>query len=565
MSLAAAQDPWEALSTLEPASDPERRSDLDRLWRGLMTARATLGLTLVVLQVGLYLINPPHSLWALGLCGFYAASAAAVRLFARPGLLREHLDPRWAMTVGLDVVVFGALHVLQNSAINYAPLLALPALMAAVLGSLRLSMGVAAGITLLLFGHAFYLAWHTPWDTSGYFLQAALTGAGGFAVAFVTSQLATRMAHSEARAQRHMAAAELQRQVNALVIQTLSEGVLVADAIGQVRSVNPAADLLLGRSGQAVTTADLQTQPAYAELLGLIRRSFASQQAQQADLLIQHPQQGARRLRAHTQLTPAFTEAGTGLCVVFLQDQREIQARIRSEKLAGMGRMSAAVAHEIRNPLAAIAQANALLAEDLTDPGLQRLTQMIAQNTQRLEKMTQDILQLTHTGTRADSPTIDVADMLPRICQDWLLQQSQGVPPVLTRAGSGPLDVGFEADHLRRVIFNLLDNARRYGTPGPQSVQMDLAEPAQGQVLLRVWSQGAPLEPTVERHLFEPFFSSESRSSGLGLYICRSLCESHGATLGFERSTRRVLGEPAFGNEFNIAFIHRPPLPAASP
>src|SRR5690606_29316010 len=96
------------------------------------------------------------------------------------------------------------------------------------------------------------------------------------------------------------------------------------------------------------------------------------------------------------------------------------------------------------------------------------------------------------------------------------------------RLASAGAWAAFDGEHLRRVLVNLLDNALRYASNQPGAIVV--ATDAAGEnARLRVWSDGAPLDPGVQRHLFEPFFSSESRSSGLGLYICRELCDRHGA------------------------------------
>jgi two-component system, NtrC family, sensor histidine kinase PilS len=106
---------------------------------------------------------------------------------------------------------------------------------------------------------------------------------------------------------------------------------------------------------------------------------------------------------------------------------------------------------------------------------------------------------------------------------------------------------------LRRVLVNLLDNALRYASDKPDSIRVS-TESDSGQVSLRVWSDGAPLDSGVQRHLFEPFFSSESRSTGLGLYICRELCERHGAAIGYRRAIAGTASNAREGNEFFVAF-----------
>lgn len=103
------------------------------------------------------------------------------------------------------------------------------------------------------------------------------------------------------------------------------------------------------------------------------------------------------------------------------------------------------------------------------------------------------------------------------------------------------------------MLVNLLDNARRYASGRAESIRVTTQVAVNQHIVLSVWSDGPPMEQSVERHLFEPFFSSESRSSGLGLYICRELCEGHGATIGYQRASRMTTGAPLEGNEFFVS------------
>jgi len=219
-----------------------------------------------------------------------------------------------------------------------------------------------------------------------------------------------------------------------------------------------------------------------------------------------------------------------------------------------MGRMSAAVAHEIRNPLAAIAQANALLDEDLSEPRLKRLTQMIRQNARRLSRIVDDVLNISRVGTSTISfepHTLDLNQAVTRICRDWA-QQTASHELLGLALERRQLLVNFDPEHLRRVLVNLLDNARRHASRQADAIQVITRINASEQVILAVWSDGPPMEPSVEQHLFEPFFSSESRSSGLGLYICRELCAGHGAAIGHQRSRRIARDTLMDGNEFFI-------------
>jgi two-component system sensor histidine kinase PilS (NtrC family) len=111
------------------------------------------------------------------------------------------------------------------------------------------------------------------------------------------------------------------------------------------------------------------------------------------------------------------------------------------------------------------------------------------------------------------------------------------------------LGVIFDAEHLRRVLVNLLDNALRHGSAAPGAIFLRLAARDEHWVLLSVYSDSAPIAPEVERHLFEPFFSTRSRGSGLGLYICRELCERYGARIEY----RPRPSAERLRNEFSVS------------
>jgi two-component system, NtrC family, sensor histidine kinase PilS len=549
---------WFGPPLLPPPEAEAQTEEFARLWQAFMTARLALSVLLLLLQVGLYIGAPGQSAWLIGLCAVYFLGTVAARLLVRPRYLGQGFNRAWIVLVGMDVVVFSVLQLWQSNALNYTPLFALPILLASVLGSLHLALGTAASVTVLLLGVTYWQHNDSVSEATQAFVQAALSGAGYLLISLLAHQLASRLASEGQRARRSQLAANIERQVNALVIESLPDGILIVDANGWVRAANPAARRLLEQAHEPLQASvwDLKSEPAWHALLQLTRLTVGSGRNQRADIVIQHALDAPRRLLVRTRVAAPQEFRDESLCVVFLQDQREQEARLRTEKLASMGRMSTAVAHEIRNPLAAIAQANALLDEDLTDPRQKQLTTMVAQNTKRLEKIVDDILNVSRvrgSGSGVLTPPIPLPEVVHRIASDWALQN--GATPQLQLKDldtDAALQVRFDADHLRQVLVNLLDNAKRYASSRSASIQVSVL--ARGgptpHAAVSVWSDGPPMEASVERHLFEPFFSSESRSSGLGLYISRELCERHGATLTYQRAPRTVAGQLVEGNVF---------------
>ena len=558
MSVQPEAHSWFGPTLLGPVLEQtENPQEFDRLWRGFMTARVALGLVLLLLHGATYAMGASRNIPLVLISAGYFAAALTMRVLTRPHQLGQTFNFYWIATVGVDILTFAALQADQGSSINYAPLFAFPILMASVLGSLLLAMAASAGLTLLLFAYATWMFFQAQGDMTSHFLQAALTGASCFVISFLASQIATRLANVELRAQRSQLAVRVQKLVNELVIESLTDGILVVDARGIVRAANPAARQLLGdQRTLSASSFNLAAKPGWQGLVGLMNFSFTEQEAQQGDVIIHHIGQGPRRVRVRTQLTPVQDSQTESLCVMFLQDQRELEARIRTEKLASMGRMSAAVAHEIRNPLAAITQANALLDEDLSDPKHKQLTRMVQQNAKRLEKIVGEVLDIARVQQNKSSVASSVLalnEAVTQICRDWQ-DHAANTHRMRIDLSARRVEVKFDTEHLRRILVNLLDNASRYASDQPAAIQVSVGASTMRQGILSVWSDGQPMDQSVERHLFEPFFSSESRSSGLGLYLCRELCAGHGASIVYARTARNVRGVTLEGNEFLVTF-----------
>jgi two-component system, NtrC family, sensor histidine kinase PilS len=536
---------------------PERASreggagSLQRLHGAFLTARAGIGLMLLAIQALAWIGGMPSRTLVVALCGAYAVQALIVSALPRARRLDGSGAGRLSRTqtlatIGTDLVVFALLHVWsEGSSLNYTALLGLPVLMAGVLAHKSVALATAAAATMVLIGDA---GWTLALgrETATLLTQAALLGGGFFVMALLASEMAARIAREERTARGNLEAARQQAQLNRLVLEEMQDGVLVVDRNGRVRAANPSARTLLAASG-ACRPAPFQLQgvQAWQPLVLAVERAFGEGHWPEGgrDVGLSFGPVLQRTLRVRVRFTRR-REAATSeeFCVLFVEDLRHVQERLRQEKLAAMGRISAGIAHEIRNPLAAISQANALLSEDSTEPSQQRLTQMVADNVERLKRIVDDVMEVA-AGDAPDAVVIDATTTARSVCSEWAVTAGLhpgAHSPLTMELGGSAAPVHFDPEHLRRVMVNLLDNALRHSSGGPAAVRLWLAAPGPQVVELGVASDGPPIAAEVERYLFEPFFSTRSRGTGLGLYICRELCERYGATINFKRRPEGV-------------------------
>jgi len=553
------QVPHSAFSSRAAASDlnsgyesPQQDHAFSRIWRAFLSARLFVAVVLLALQVFLYFtrVETSVTIWLSLISALHVTGAFVVFRWGQS--FRRWKSPymRWLVTIGIDLIVIATLQHFQPGNQNYTPLYALPVLLAAILGPMTLGLATAAAVTLMLLGEAL-IGNAGGFDTSR-LLEAAMASTGFFLVALLANQLSSRLAREEALALSSQAAARAQSQVNDLIIEGLSEGVVITDSYGVVRSANPAAQrMLMGDHPYPIGARLLLSgRDGWEGIEHLVNETFSLGQSLEAEVQVDVDELTTHKLFARTRLTSGSTRGRGVRCVVFLEDLREVEARVRTEKLASMGRMSAAVAHEIRNPLSAISQANALLDEEVSEPAQKRLTQMIDQNAKRLARIVDDILNVSRAQSNDQAPThmnLALDPVVRQITLEWVKHaQARGILGVHIHAPGA--HVAFDPEHLRRLLVNLLDNALRHASRSPNSIRVITQPSGPDRIRLSVWSDGPPLESGVLKHLFEPFFSSESRSSGLGLYICRELCERYGSQISYQRSAL----DQKDGNEFFV-------------
>ena len=545
---------------------------LHRVFRAYVAARAALGAALVVAPWAMSLMGARPPLALVLVCLAYASQAVSLWLLA--GRAEDADAPvarlrrrQWLLTIGVDLLAFSLLHLMEASQpLNYSALLALPVLMAGVMTKRLAALATASFVAIVLLAGVWRPAL-LGGDAVVLFSQAALAGIGAFVITLLSGELAQRLAREERTARGSLEIARQQAQLNRLVLEEMADGVMVIDRRLRVRTANPAAKLMMGVTGaRQAMPFGLQSEPGWRPLFDAVEQAFALGRWPEAMRELRLGAMGAtgaapRLLQVRARFTRRGGSEGAGdqpedMWVLFLEDMRHVQARVRQEKLAAMGRMSAGISHEIRNPLAALAQANALLLEDAVDPAQRRLANIVEDNVQRLKRIVDDVLAVAASGVGRPQP-VDAIGQVRHICGDWSRTASAGAGAdrIVLRLPATAARVLFDEDHLRRVLVNLLDNAGRHATDTAGAILVELSAEGPGGLALTVASDGAPIAPDVERHLFEPFFSTRSRGTGLGLYICRELCERYGATIDF----RSGAADTRHCNVFRVVMRHVAP------
>ena len=372
--------------------------------------------------------------------------------------------------------------------------------------------------------------------------QAGVYGAALFAVTALLRALSARLAQQERLARTRGRDLQNQLEINRLVIAQMDQGVIVVDRTTEVRANNRSARRMLGLDAQAqLTGTRLADRPECRELAAAFLSWVDGGRSEGAWSTTVVASGTQSRPPTESRLRARFARPTTTTSeefVIFMEDVRDVEDRAQQLKLAAMGRLTASIAHEIRNPLAAISHAGQLLGEDASDPVLKRLASIVRENTQRLNRLVEDVLRVA----RREPPLgdqLEIAGFVRQFLAEFVRDRGLAAEVIQLDAAPG-LHVKFEQSHLRQVLYNLVDNALRFASGQAGSVRV-LIEPAPEGDRPQLWvfddGPGVPFDARAA--LFEPFFTTRSQGTGLGLYLAREFCVTNRAELGY--SARREL------------------------
>jgi two-component system sensor histidine kinase PilS (NtrC family) len=517
-------------------------------WRTLQylaLARLTIaiGLILAVAALGSTVRgwSTPAYIAAVG-----AYFVGATALAAAPMYLRRRAVAHVAAQIAFDLLLISALMIASGGlrsglvVLYLLPLAGASLLLPTVPVFFVCSLAV---ITILLdtLARSF-----TATGTEASLFEAGLYGAMMFAITALLRLLAQRLAVQEQLAQQRGRTLHNQLAINRLVIAQLEQGVVIVDANTRVRANNRASRVLIGMKPEAQLTGEqLSSLEDLAPLVTAFRqwRDGNGVTGMRGASSVELPE---LRLRARfVQPTAAQSDE----FLIFLEDQRALDERAQQLKLASMGRLTASIAHEIRNPLAAISHASQLLVEDAPDAGLRRLASIVRENTLRLNRLVEDILRVA----RRELPIgddIELGSFLGEWLQEFVRDRPQAQGRVAVQA-PGRVAVKFERSHLRQVLYNLVDNALRYASGAAGAVRIVVGS-GHGATELWVIDDGPGVADGARQALFEPFHTTHTAGTGLGLYIAREFCLANRCQMAYDQLT---LPGGGTGHGFVIRFV----------
>lgn len=389
----------------------------------------------------------------------------------------------------------------------------------------RTSRLFAAIATLAVLAEQVFVRLEAAPFAAGY-THAGLLGASFFATAILAHVLAQRLRESEALAERRGVDLANMAQLTEYIIQRMQTGIVVVDASDTIRLINESAYQLLeiadGAEGQAIgkDCPELRRQ----------LRLWWSDPDMEPQIF--------RATDTASEVLPRFARLGTDETagtLIFLEDTAAMAQQAQQLKLASLGRLTASIAHEVRNPLGAISHAGQLLAESPDiKPHDQRLTQIIKEHSERVNTIIENIMQLSRRD-RAQPEELALRPWLEGFVGEYC--DHYQIDPAGIRIEVQPEDTRVRADptQLHQIVWNLCDNGMKHNRPtGGPWLQLRAGLPDDSQnPYLDIIDSGPGIAPELVQHIFEPFFTTASDGTGMGLYISRELCESNQARLAY--------------------------------
>ena len=525
-------------------------------WRSLKLYNAYRLLIALLLLVTQGLINNDswwHSVNADLFLDFFAAVAVSYFIFSVISIILTWLEkPNIDITLPIQIIIdigfiITLMHAQESNQGSIGLLLIITTASASLISEGRLALFYAAIASIGILLEQSYRAILVGATASNY-TPAVLLSLGCFATAWLAYSLAKRAQDSELLASQRGLDVQNMAQINALITHEMQDGVLVVDPAYRIKHYNVQAQTLLGIDG---------LQSGYIDWHNKSLHEISPEIASLMQLWVEETEQSkgfeptsntlpnylkftslSRELRLRFLPIAESNELGNRKhgAVIFISDWSQMQTQAHQVKLAALGRLTANIAHEIRNPLSAISHANQLLQEEDSDPTTKRMLQIISDNVQRLDQIIKDVLELNRRDRTNQEPIHLENFMLDFYTQFCAVER---IPAFCFKLKYDNTDTSimFDRRHLNQILWNLCKNGWRHCKNEENSLKLTVTSLAKTRtVQIEISDDGDGIPEDSRGNLFEPFFTTEKTGTGLGLYIARELADANGAKLQYKAS-----------------------------
>ena len=499
-----------------------------------------------------WLQNAKADLFSTLVLGYFAFSiiSAIFTWFEKP-----NIDINLPIQIIIDIVfIVMLMHAQEDGQSGVGLLLIITIASASLISEGRLALFYAAIASIgILLEQSFRVLFVD--NSASNYTPAALLGLGCFATAWLAYSLAKRTKQSELLASQRGLDVQNMAQINALITHEMHDGVLVVDQKFQIKHHNFQAEKLLGLESKNWHEKPLaEVSPDIANLMQQwledteTIHNFAPTNVASPNILKINVLSRELRLRFLPVSEDGNPKSRNQGAVIFIEDWSQMQTQAHQVKLAALGRLTANIAHEIRNPLSAISHANQLLQEEDTDPSTKRMLQIISDNVQRVDQIIKDVLELNRRD-RTNQEVIHLESfILDFYTQFCAVEKIPATCFKLSLVNAETL-ISFDRRHLNQILWNLCKNGWRHCKKSENSLELALTLADKTKtVQIDINDDGEGIHESVRSHLFEPFFTTEKSGTGLGLYIARELADANGAKLQY----KSLDSDNASGSHFTI-------------
>ena len=525
-------------------------------WRSLKLYNAYRLLISIMLLVTQSLLNQDSGWQNLNtdlLLDFFSTIAACYFIFSVASVIFTWLEkPNIEITLPIQILfdisfIVLLMHAQDSNQGSLGLLLIITTASASLISEGRLALFYAAMASIgILLEQSF--SFFIIGKSADSYTPAVLLSLGCFATAWLAYSLAKRAQVSELLASQRGLDVQNLAQINALITHEMQDGVLVVDQVFKVKYYNVQAQALLSADSKQTGYINWHEKSLHEispEIASLMQLWLAETESSNSVKASNNAEPNYLKLSSlspelRLRFLPIAENRELGSrnqgAVIFISDWSQMQTQAHQVKLAALGRLTANIAHEIRNPLSAISHANQLLQEEDSDPTSKRMLQIISDNVQRLDQIIKDVLELNRRDRTNQEPI-----NLENFILDFFTQfcAVERIPAFCFKLTCNNTDtmILFDRRHLNQILWNLCKNGWRHCKNEENSLKLTVSSLSKTRsVQIEISDDGDGIPENIRSNLFEPFFTTEKTGTGLGLYIARELADANGAKLQYKSS-----------------------------